>query len=53
MSAHVGSARFESRVVENVGVAVGIASPALSIQKLFPLFLLPVFYRHFEFGKNW
>ena len=37
MSGHVGSATSESGVVENVGVAVGIASPAHSVQKLFPL----------------
>ncbi len=28
---------FESGMVENVVVAVGIASPALVVQKLFPL----------------
>jgi hypothetical protein len=33
----VGSDTSESGVVENVGVAVTIASPSLSVQKLFPL----------------
>ncbi len=33
----VGSAIFESGIVENVGVAVGIASLTLSVQLLFPL----------------
>jgi len=32
-----GSAIFESTMVENVGVAVEIASPTLSVQTLFPL----------------
>ena len=42
MSADVGpfgSAISKSGMVENVGVAVGIASPSVSVQKLF---LLPV-----------
>ncbi len=37
MSDNVGSVIFGSGIVENVGVAVGIASPTLSIQMLFPL----------------
>ena len=37
MSGRIGSAISESDIVENVGVAVEIASPALSVQKLFPL----------------
>ncbi len=36
---HVVSGRFELGMVENVGVAAEIASPSLSVQKLF---LLPV-----------
>ncbi len=40
MSGNVGSDISESDVVENVSVAVGIASPSVSVQKLFPL---PVF----------
>ena len=37
MSGGVGSAISKSGMAENVGVAVEIASPALSVQKLFPL----------------
>ena len=37
MSGRVCSAIFESGMVRNVGVAVGITSPALSVQKLFQL----------------
>ncbi len=37
MSGRVGSAISESGMVANVGAAVGIASPAVSVQKLFPL----------------
>ena len=37
---HVVSVLSESGMVENVGVAAGTASPALSVQELFPL---PVF----------
>ncbi len=37
MSGRVGSAKAMSGMVENVGVAVGIASPSVSVQKLFPL----------------
>ncbi len=39
MSRCVGSAISVSGMVENVGVAVGIALPSISVQKLF---LLPV-----------
>jgi len=34
---NVGSVIFGSGMVENVGVAVGIASPSISVQKFFPL----------------
>jgi len=37
MSCNVDSAISESGIVENVGVAFGIGSPALSVQKCFPL----------------
>ena len=37
MSDHVVSGISESGMVENVGVAAEIASPSLSVQKLFPL----------------
>ena len=37
MSDNVGGVKFGSGMVENVGVAVGIASPTVSVQKLFPL----------------
>ncbi len=37
MSGGVGSEISKSGMVENVEVAVGIASPALSVQKLLPL----------------
>ncbi len=40
MSDNVGTVIFESGMVENVGVSVGIASPSVSVQKLF---LLPVY----------
>ena len=40
MSDNVGSVIFESGMVENVGVAVGIASPYISVQQLI---LLPVY----------
>ena len=36
-SADVGSVIFESGIVKNAGLAVGIASPSVSVQKLFPL----------------
>ncbi len=37
MSGRVGSVISKSGVVDNVGVAVEIASPSVSVQKLFPL----------------
>ena len=37
MSGNVGSVIFGSGMVKNMGVAVGIASPSVSVQKLFPL----------------
>ncbi len=37
MSGRVGSVISKSGMVGNVGVAVGIASPSVSFQKLFPL----------------
>ena len=37
MSGNVGSDISNSSMVANVGVAVGIASPSVSVQKLFPL----------------
>ncbi len=37
MSNNVGSVIFGSGMVENVGVAVGIASSSVSVLKLFPL----------------
>ncbi len=37
MSGRVGSVISKSSMVENVGVAVKIASPSVSVQKLFPL----------------
>ncbi len=37
MSDNVGSVIFGSGLVEDVGVAVGIASSSVSVQKLFPL----------------
>ncbi len=37
MSGNVGSVIFWSGIVENVGIAVGIASRSVSVQKLFPL----------------
>ena len=37
LSANVGSDIGRSGMVEIVGAAVGIASPSLSFQKLFPL----------------
>ena len=40
MSGNVGSVISASSMVENVGVAAGTASPALTVQQLFPL---PVF----------
>ena len=40
MSDNVDSVIFGLGMVENVGVAVGIASPSISVQKIF---LLPVY----------
>ncbi len=37
MSDRVGSAKAKSGMVENEGVAVGIDSPSVSVQNLFPL----------------
>ncbi len=37
MSGRVGSVISKLGVVDNVGVAVEIASPSVSVQKLFPL----------------
>ncbi len=58
MSDNVGSVIFWSGVVDNLGVAVGIASPSVFVQKLFPLpvstsgfhfrFPLPVSWPTFE-----
>ncbi len=45
MSHNVGIGTYGMGEVENVRVAVEIASLSLSIQKLF---LLPVYSRHFE-----
>ena len=35
-------------MVDNVGLAVGIATTALAVQKLFPR---PIFGRHIDFGN--
>ncbi len=46
-SGNVRGDTVKSGMVGNVGIAVGIAAPSLSVQKLFPL---PVFGgRHLEF----
>ncbi len=46
-SGNVGGDIVKSGMVDNVGVAVGIAAPSLAVQKLFPL---PVFVgRYLEF----
>ncbi len=37
MSGNVRSDIFKSRLVDNVGIAVRIATPSLAVQKLFPL----------------
>ena len=37
MSGHAGSVISESGIVKNIGVTAKIASPVLSVQKLFPL----------------
>ncbi len=42
MSDNVGSVIFYSGMVENVRLAVGIASPCVSVQKLFPLLVSTV-----------
>ena len=49
MSDNVGSVIFWSGMIENVGVAVGIASKSVSVQKLFPL---PVSWPTFEFPMS-
>ncbi len=50
MSGRVGSAIPKLGMVRNVGVAVEIASPSVSVQKLFPLPVsLPVSWPTFEF----
>ncbi len=46
MSGRVGGVICKSGVVDSVGVAVGIASPSVSVQKLFPL---PVSWPTFAF----
>jgi hypothetical protein len=46
-SGNVRSDIVKSGMVDNVGIAVGIAAPSIAVQKLFPL---PVFAsRHLEF----
>jgi len=37
MSSNVRSDAFKLGMVDNVGIAVGIATPSLAVQKLFPL----------------
>ncbi len=37
MSDNVGGVKYGSGMVENVGVAVGIAAPCVSLQQFFPL----------------
>ena len=49
MSDNIGNVIFGSGILENVGVAVGIASPSVSAQKLFPL---PVSWPTFEFPMS-
>ncbi len=50
MSGNVGSDISESGMVANVGAAVGIASPSVSVQKLFPRPVSrPVSWPTFEF----
>ncbi len=49
MSDRVGSAISKLSMIENVGVAVGIALPSVSVQKLFPL---PVLWPTFEFPMS-
>ena len=51
MSGSVGSVSSRSGMVENMRVTVGVASPALSVQKLFHFrFSPPVFIDIFSFG---
>ena len=50
MSGRVGSAIFESGIVENVGVAVGIASLTLPVRVIFQL---PVFSFRFSLPVPW
>ncbi len=50
MSGRVGCAIFESGVVENVEVAVEIASLTLPVRVLFPL---PVFHFRFPLPVPW
>ena len=40
-SGNVGGDIVKSGMVDNVGVAVGIAAPSLAVQKLFPLPVFP------------
>jgi hypothetical protein len=49
MSDNIGNVIFGSGILENVGVAVGIPSPSVSAQKLFPL---PVSWPTFEFPMS-
>ncbi len=49
MSGRVGSTISMLGMLENVGVAVGIASPSVSVQNLFPL---PVSWPTFEFPMS-
>ena len=49
MSCRVGIVISMSGMVENVGVAIGIASKSVSVQKLFPL---PVLWPTFEFPMS-
>ena len=49
MSGRVGSVISKSGMVENVGVAVGIASPCVSVKKLFPLPVYTVSWPTYEF----
>ncbi len=49
MSSNVRSVIFGSGMVENVGVAIGIASPSVSVQKLFAL---PVSRPKFELSMS-
>ena len=51
MSGNVGSAISESGIVENVGVAVGIASLTLSVQLQFPLPVPCPTFRFYYVGR--